>query len=137
MYFEFNNNVSINKIKEDYFNGIDIEISPRLETQAEAIKKCSDQTNNLFLKDYFEYGEPKKSNKSYFVTNPKNKEIPLSHKEQVIHIVEEVKKGAYKSLRDIERDYPYLSYNKKAMIQDILYRNASNEKINVEPARVI
>jgi hypothetical protein len=54
-----------------------------------------------------------------------------------MHIIDETKKGNYKTLKDIEKDYPYLSYNKKIILQDILYRNYSSKKMRVDPSRVI
>jgi hypothetical protein len=129
--------MSFKRIKEDYFNGINVEIFPRLESQEEAIKKCSDQRKTLFIKGCFEYGEPRKVHKNYSPTNIKNKEIPLKHQEQIVHIRDEVRNGTYKSLKDIENDYAYKSYKDRIILQEIINRNVPVNKLNIEPARVI
>src|SRR5687768_11458785 len=103
--------MSIGRIQREFFNGINAIINPRLESQEEAIEKCSDQTKSLFIKGYFSYGEPRKVyNKKNSPINLENKEIPLNHKEQIIHIISEVEKGNYKSLNDVKKDYPYMRY---------------------------
>jgi len=129
--------MSFKRIKEDFFNGINVIIIPRLETQAEAIKKCSDQNKILFINGYFEYGEPRKVHKNYSPTNIENKEIPLKHQEQIVHIRDEVRKGTYKSLKDIENDYAYKSYKDRIILQEIINRNVPINKLNTKPARVI
>lgn len=136
MYFEFSNNMSIKRIQSEFFNSLDVIISSYDGIQEEAIKNCTDLNKKLVIKDYFDLGEAK-IKRNYHLTNQTNKSIPSSQKEQIMHIIEETKKGTYKSLKDIEKDYPYLSYSKKIVLQDIIYRNTSNKKKNVEPARVI
>lgn len=138
MYFEFNNHIPFKKIQTDYFNGIDVVITPREGAQEEAINNCSNQSKSLVINSYFELGEPRKVfHKKYSLTNESNKNIPLNHKEQIVHIIGEVKKGTYKSLKDIEKDYPYTSYKERILLQDILNRNLPFDSLNVQPARVI
>lgn len=132
MYFEFTNNMSVKRIQNDFFNGINVEISPFDGNKEEAIEKCSNQ-KNLFAKGYFHLGEPKRS---YSLTNRDNKNIPLTHKEQIMHVIDEVKKGTYKSLKDIEEDYPYISYKEQILLQNILIRNNPFNS-EVDPAKVI
>jgi hypothetical protein len=54
MYFEFKVYMSIGRIQKEFFNGINVDIKPREGTQAEAIKSCSDLSNNLIINDYFD-----------------------------------------------------------------------------------
>lgn len=136
MYFEFKVYMSIGRIQKEFFNGINVEVFPRIESQEEAIRNCKNLNKSLVINNYFELGEPKRK-RSYSVTNFENKEIPLNHKEQIIHIIEEVKKGTYKSLKDVEKDYPYVSYKQATLIQDILNRNVEFNPLEIDPAKVI
>jgi len=136
MYFEFKVYMSIVRIQTEFFNGINVEVFPRIESQEEAIRNCKDLNKPLVINNYFEYGEPKRK-RSYTVANQTNKEIPLTHKEQIIHIIEEVEKGNYKSLNDVKKDYPYLRYKQAALVQSILNDNIPINKLTMEPARVI
>src|ERR1700739_4598190 len=60
MYFEFKDYTSLIKIKTEFFNNLEVIINPRIESQEEAIRNCSNQNKNRVINDYFEFGEPKK-----------------------------------------------------------------------------
>jgi hypothetical protein len=129
MYFEFNNNMSIKRIKSEFFNNLNVEISPRIESQEEAIEKCSNQ-KNLFVEGYFYLGSPKRN---YSLINRFNKDIPLTFKEQIKHIIEEIKKGTYDSLKEIEVDYPVLRYTHDNLLQKILITNRKKKDYDPIP----
>lgn len=137
MYFEFKDWMSYKRIQTEFFNGINVEVIPRTETQEEAIKKCSDKSKSLVINENFLYGEPRKVYNKY--SHQANNDINFNFKEQIINIIEEAERGKYTSLQDIQKDYPILRFTHDALLQKIL--NSAKSKIksikDLSPARVI
>jgi hypothetical protein len=136
MYFEFLNYMSIKKIQNDFFQNRKVYVEPRAGTQEEAMNYCSNlgsEFKERVLNEYFEYGSPKRT---YSIVNRENKDIPFTQNEQFAHILEEIKNGKYKSLLDVEKDYPILRFTKDDLIQKML-NIKSLKKERPSPARVI
>lgn len=133
MYFEFTNNMSVKRIREDFFNGINVDIEPRTESQEEVIKKCSDLTDKPSV-----YGESRRGYKNDSRVNRSeiDKITNLKYKDQISYIIEQAEKGNYKTLQDIQKDFPILRFTHDTLLQKILNSVKSSFIENINKSKV-
>lgn len=137
-YLEFENYKSFRVINEKLFDN-QAHVDERRGSQKQAINYCTnnlpvEEMKELFLNEVFRWGKPRVD---YSVWNRDNNEIPSNRDEQWVHLSKEIILRKYRSIEDIDQDYPYFVIHFRNKIQEMLDEANPVNPSRVSPAKTV